>query len=192
MTTDTMVQQMEVLFDKWKGLELSIDDVTALNRTFRNFTRILCSGTVPPATELEQLKQWVDDLQCGRYINCVYCGHRYGPKENVPPSMQDILKAHVMECPKHPMNEFKNLLEEVCSDIENSGGLRQDEANPSLFCPVAAPDWIDMGLTYQKICEVLKREPKMIDSGAIDSDGKDNEVDDKIRPEGQRSDPEPT
>ena len=26
--------------------------------------------------EIERLKNWVNDLQAGMYINCVYCGHR--------------------------------------------------------------------------------------------------------------------
>ena len=34
--------------------------------------------------EIERLKVWVDDLQSGMYVNCVYCGHRYGPGETTP------------------------------------------------------------------------------------------------------------
>ncbi len=57
--------------------------------------------------EIAQLKQWIDDLQSGMYINCVYCGHRYGPKDQVPASMADVLKAHIEQCPKHPMSKLK-------------------------------------------------------------------------------------
>lgn len=41
----------------------------------------------------ERLKHWVDDLQSGMFVNCVYCGHRYGPGETTPVSMADALKA---------------------------------------------------------------------------------------------------
>lgn len=52
--------------------------------------------------ELARLRQWVNDLQAGCYINCVYCGHRYGPDTEVPASMADVLKAHIEQCPEHP------------------------------------------------------------------------------------------
>lgn len=57
--------------------------------------------------EIAELKAWIDDLQSGMYINCVYCGHRYGPRESTPMSMADVLKEHVEQCPKHPMSELK-------------------------------------------------------------------------------------
>ena len=57
--------------------------------------------------ENERLSKWVDDLQSGMYVNCVYCGHRYGPGETTPVSMADALKAHVEQCPKHPMSALK-------------------------------------------------------------------------------------
>ncbi len=55
--------------------------------------------------EIERLRQWVADLQSGMYVNCVYCGHRYGPGETTPVSMADALKAHISQCPEHPMAE---------------------------------------------------------------------------------------
>src|SRR3990167_11443477 len=51
------------------------------------------------------LQVWVNDLQSGLYVNCVYCGHCYGPRETTPVSMADALKAHVEQCPKHPRSE---------------------------------------------------------------------------------------
>lgn len=56
--------------------------------------------------ELEKYKQWVADCQSGMYINCVYCGHRYGPSDEVPCSMAEVLKKHVMQCKKHPMSKL--------------------------------------------------------------------------------------
>ena len=49
-------------------------------------------------------RMWINDLQSGMYINCVYCGHRYGPKEDTPMAMADVLKEHISKCPKHPMS----------------------------------------------------------------------------------------
>jgi len=54
--------------------------------------------------ENKQLRKWVNDLQSVMYINCVYCGHRYGPRHEIPASMASVLKEHVKQCPKHPMS----------------------------------------------------------------------------------------
>ncbi len=61
--------------------------------------------------ERDRLKQHVADLQSGMYVNCVYCGHRYGPTECTPVSKADVLKAHIEVCPEHPMSELKASLE---------------------------------------------------------------------------------
>ena len=65
----------------------------------------------PDCTENERLRQWIADLQSGMYINCIYCGHRYGPKENTPVSMADILKQHIEKCPEHPMSKLNELVD---------------------------------------------------------------------------------
>lgn len=52
---------------------------------------------------IHQLHGWLDDLQSGMFINCVYCGHRYGPKEDTPVTMADILREHIEKCPEHPL-----------------------------------------------------------------------------------------
>ena len=57
--------------------------------------------------ENARLQQWVNDLQSGMYVNCVYCGHQYGPRQRTPISMADVLKKHVESCPKHPMSALK-------------------------------------------------------------------------------------
>ena len=57
--------------------------------------------------ENERYTQWVNDLQSGMYVNCVYCGHRYGPEDEVPTSMADALKEHIEQCPQHPMSQLK-------------------------------------------------------------------------------------
>jgi hypothetical protein len=53
-----------------------------------------------------RLQAWVNDLQAGCYVNCVYCGHRYGPSRGpdaVPVAMADVLKDHIATCPEHPL-----------------------------------------------------------------------------------------
>lgn len=57
--------------------------------------------------EIERLTRWIDDLQSGMYVNCVYCGHRYGPGETTPVSMAEALKSHIEICPEHPMSRLK-------------------------------------------------------------------------------------
>jgi hypothetical protein len=61
--------------------------------------------------ELAVAEQWVDDLQSGMYINCVYCGHRYGPDDGDHlVSMRDALEAHIAICEKHPLAECRRKL----------------------------------------------------------------------------------
>ncbi len=55
---------------------------------------------------INELRQWVDDLHRGTYVNCVYCGHRYGPSKTTPVSVADVLKEHISRCPKHPMSKL--------------------------------------------------------------------------------------
>lgn len=61
--------------------------------------------------EIPRLQQWVNDLQSDMFINCVYCGHRYGPREDTPVAMADVLKAHIEKCPEHPLSHSRAELE---------------------------------------------------------------------------------
>ncbi len=69
--------------------------------------------------KLKGLKQMVADVQSGMYINCVYCGHRYGPKGSQAATVKDglpmaeALKAHIEQCPEHPMFKLKVELEKL-------------------------------------------------------------------------------
>jgi hypothetical protein len=49
------------------------------------------------------MQQWVVDLQNGMHVNCVYCGHRYGPVEDTPTSNEQLLFEHIIVCPQHPL-----------------------------------------------------------------------------------------
>ncbi len=64
-------------------------------------------------TENARLKQWINDLQAGTFITCVYCGHNYGPDDEIPTSMANDLKEHVENCPEHPMSALKKELEKA-------------------------------------------------------------------------------
>ena len=62
----------------------------------------------------EKLEAWIDDLQSGMYINCVYCGHRYGPNTpRVETTMRKALEEHIASCPKHPLSKAKSELEQA-------------------------------------------------------------------------------
>ncbi len=39
------------------------------------------------------------------------CGHRYGPREDTPVAMADVLKEHIEQCPEHPLSEAKREIE---------------------------------------------------------------------------------
>ena len=56
--------------------------------------------------ENDDLRKWIADLQAGQYVNCVYCGHRYGPEKDTPVTQAEILYAHITKCPKHPMSKI--------------------------------------------------------------------------------------
>jgi hypothetical protein len=61
----------------------------------------------------ERLLKWVSDLQSGMYINCVYCGHRYEPKEDTPCAMSRVLKDHIEQCLEHPLSALKRKNEQM-------------------------------------------------------------------------------
>lgn len=71
-------------------------------------------------TRIRQLRQWVNDLQAGNVITCVYCGHRYGPDPGTPVAMADVLKQHVEQCPDHPLAAAKKRIEELEGGIQEA------------------------------------------------------------------------
>ena len=76
----------------------------------------------------------------GMYINCVYCGHRYGPDSEVPAAMADVLKEHIEQCPKHPMSALKTRAEKAEATLAR---LTSDEcveaANADLARQIKTP-----------------------------------------------------
>lgn len=78
----------------------------------------------------EKLLAWVKDLQSGLYINCVYCGYRYGPNDKEIPA--DMLRRHVAGCIQHPMGKLvracKTVLVELDQKATYAGRLSASEA----------------------------------------------------------------
>lgn len=81
---------------------------------------VRCQLDLNQQAEIRRLEQWVDDLQSGMYINCVYCGWRAGTQEEGVPA--DILKAHIMECPEHPLSIAIAALREAYEECHRYGG----------------------------------------------------------------------
>ncbi len=97
--------------------------------------------------KIRKQKDWIDDLQSGMYVNCVYCGFRYGNKETTPTSMANILKEHVENCEDHPMfllKKFNEKLKEenrkLTSELETSLSVGEK------FVKLHADDYIDVGI----------------------------------------------
>lgn len=80
---------------------------------------------------IEQLERWIADLQSGMWINCVYCGLRYGPKESTPVTQAELLKAHIAVCPDHPAAEWKREVTRLNAALDEIGAvLRQTGRKP--------------------------------------------------------------
>lgn len=62
--------------------------------------------TRPPWSSLA-ISSGFPDLQSKMYVNCIYCGHRYGPDPDTPVAIAEVLKQHIEECPSHPMSLLK-------------------------------------------------------------------------------------
>ena len=82
-----------------KVLGTAVDELARL-RTELTAAR---EETVNLRHELTKAERWISDLQAGCYINCVYCGHRYGPDPGTPVAMAQVLFKHIKVCPKHPL-----------------------------------------------------------------------------------------
>ena len=69
--------------------------------------------------ENKRLEAWIDDLQSGMYINCVYCGHRYGPMDEVTIPMRKQLEQHINVCPKHPLSKARTEISYLHAEIDD-------------------------------------------------------------------------
>ncbi len=67
--------------------------------------------------EIKRLQKWLNDLHSGMYINCVYCGHRYGP-DSEEGIMSEVLHEHIATCPEHPLSAALAEIEQLKKDME--------------------------------------------------------------------------
>ena len=77
-----------------------------------------CALCAEHVAEIERLEIWISDLQSEMFINCVYCGHNYGPDDEVPATMAEVLKEHIAQCPKHPMSALTATNRVLCEKLE--------------------------------------------------------------------------
>jgi len=105
----------------------------------------------------EKLEAWIDDLQSGMYINCVYCGHRYGPNTpRVETTMRKALEEHIASCPKHPLSKAKSELEQARRELADLRG-RMEES-----CVSVAGVYMDRSIAdFRRACSVLIAEEQM-------------------------------
>lgn len=104
--------------------------------------------------KLAQMEQWIDDLQSGLYVNCVYCGYNFGQKDAVDESMRTSLQNHMETCPKHPMSILKQRnekLEGFRTEIENLLEKIVDEYNRDI-------QWMpNYDLFFGEICKSVDK-----------------------------------
>ena len=80
--------------------------------------------------EIKRLMKWIADLLSNRYVNCVYCGHRYGKTEDTLSSMSEVLYEHIKECEYHPLAEAREIIRILLPFIENQCTTCQHEHYP--------------------------------------------------------------
>ncbi len=98
------------------------------------------------AKQLVKYREWIDDLQSGMYINCVYCGHRYPP--GTRGVKQQVLYEHIKVCPEHPLSKA----EEKIKQLEIELGEAQQWID-------SEPDWKDQ---YMKRYMALEEENRRL------------------------------
>lgn len=124
---------------------------------FKKMGEVVAQRTKDKDSEIEKLTQWVDDLHSGMYVNCVYCGHRYGPRESTPVSRADMLKKHIEKCPKHPMSklkEYNNQLIELIKWIVSEEALESSIHLPEDWSRISGIERI----TAEACIENLQKE----------------------------------
>jgi len=104
--------------------------------------------------EIARLEQWIDDLQSGLYINCVYCGYNFGREDSVDESMRTSLQKHMETCPKHPMSILKlrnEKLEGFKTEIDELMELMVDQYNSGIqYMP-------NYNFFFQEVCKSVDK-----------------------------------
>lgn len=127
----------------------------------------------------EKLEAWIDDLQSGMYINCVYCGYRYGPNTVSHVTMRKALEDHIASCPKHPLSTAKSALEQARRELaelkKRSGDIAEKTIKQFERYEAELAD-------LRGMIEALQDENKKLKSIAAES------IDDAVRAEEENRD----
>ena len=105
----------------WEQVRRAVAELEGLDPdtwpTHGNVPLAITAGYAMLINENKRLRRHVHDLQSGMYVNCVYCGHRYGPADEVPVTMADALKEHIERCPEHPMSALRRRVNEAIEHL---------------------------------------------------------------------------
>lgn len=78
----------------------------------------------------KELEIWIDNLQSGTVITCVYCGHIHSVQKNSHPlTVREALRKHIEICPKHPMSKSKTEMEAKIKDLHKTIDAYRDVCN---------------------------------------------------------------
>lgn len=106
-----LIKQIKMLSHKWEGKKIVLNREKDINPDIKwMYERIEFQKK-----KEKRLMQWIVDLLSGKYVNCVYCGHRYGPTDTTPTSMSEILTEHIKHCEHHPLNTAITVIERLLS-----------------------------------------------------------------------------
>jgi len=87
--------------------------------------------------DLQRYRVWVDDLQAGMYVNCVYCGHRYGPgSKPLAATQQQVLHEHIAQCPEHPLSDALERINSMAWDVRPNA---EEAGMPKVWTCVIGP-----------------------------------------------------
>ena len=120
---DAMLMTLAMASREIAQLTTILSDVTAdANLSHQQIARL--------EEEIERLRGWIGDLQSGLYINCVYCGFRYGPGESTPATLPEAgetlaataLREHAERCPDHPMSRLKKEIKRLLEALKTTEG----------------------------------------------------------------------
>jgi hypothetical protein len=134
-------------YREWNGLKEIFDLLYAYQETKLTPEAIIRLNTFEGSQieklleKVAQLQKWVNDLQSGMYVNCVYCGYRYGPADEMPVSMGDMLKEHIEHCPEHPMSKLKEEVERLREAQENPQPLTLEQLRERDGKPAYSPQF---------------------------------------------------
>lgn len=82
--------------------------------------RKLCTELSLAVQEIRRLNKWIDDLQSGMFINCVYCGYQYGPSTEA--IARESLERHIESCQKHPLSIAKAEIATLAAKLVSNRG----------------------------------------------------------------------